>query len=325
MNSKENAIRIIKFDQPEQVVTGLPAHSIAYRGCNHEGYTGGGHHLPVGSHWDDIWGTTWFREQEGVMGFPRGNPLSSLPESLPGFQRPDPNDGRICDQIYAQARGWERDEAFLVGSHRDTIWEKGYMLVGMQNLMLYFYTAPQAVRDLFRLIMDFQLGIARHYIEVGVELVEMSDDLGTQRGPLISPKTVREFLLPEYRRLFSFYKENGVLIKFHSCGQITAFLDIFLELGVDILNPIQATANDLDRIRQITSHKMALQGGVNSATLMSGPVEAIREEVAYRVWQLGREGGYFCCEDQELPWPEEHMQAMRQAVEDYGHYPLTRY
>jgi uroporphyrinogen decarboxylase len=324
MNNKENAYRIIKFDRPERVTTAVPAHTMAYLGCNHEGYTGGGHHLPVGSHWTDIWGTTWYREQEGVMGFPRGNPLAKLEEVLPGYRWPDPNDVRIHAQIFEQAKGWMREETFLVGSHRDTIWEKGYMLVGMENLMLYFHTAPAAVRELFHKIMDFQLGIAEYYLKAGVEMVEMSDDLGTQRGPLISPKMVQEFLVPEYRRLFSLYKEHGILVNFHSCGQVTAFLGMFMDLGVDILNPIQATANDLDQVRKVTQNRMALQGGINSATIMSGPVEAIRTEVTERVWQLGQEGGYFCCQDQELPWPDEHIKAMRQAVQQYGHYPLSR-
>ena len=54
MNAKENALRIIRFDNPERIVTGCPTTGIAYRGCNHEGYAGGGHHLPVGSRWTDI-------------------------------------------------------------------------------------------------------------------------------------------------------------------------------------------------------------------------------------------------------------------------------
>ncbi|MBM3236699.1 hypothetical protein FJZ31_10440 [Candidatus Poribacteria bacterium] len=59
MNAKENALCIIHFDTPERIVTGCPTRGIAYRGCNHEGYIGGGHHLPLGSRWTDIWGTTW--------------------------------------------------------------------------------------------------------------------------------------------------------------------------------------------------------------------------------------------------------------------------
>ena len=322
MNGKENALRIIRFDDPERVVGGCPTHGLAYRGCNHEGYEGGGHHLPVGSRWQDIWGTIWHREHEGVMGFPRGYPLAALPSSLSGYRWPDPQDDRIFAQIYNQAEGWNKETAFLCGSHRDTLWEKSYMLVGMEDLMCYFYTEPEAVRDLLHHIMDFQIGMAKHYLETGVEIVGMSDDLGTQDGQLLSPEIVHDFFVPEYRRLFSLYKERGVLVNFHSCGHITPLLDVFMDLGVDILNPVQATANDLDKVRIVTQGRMALQGGVSSATIVSGPAEAIREEVRLRLWQLGREGGYFCGPDQGMPWPEEHIQALREAIEEFGSYPL---
>ena len=328
MNNKENARRIIAFDAPERVLAAVPAHSVAFHGANHEGFSeptggdGGGHHLPVGSSWTDIWGVRWHREQEGVMGFPRGHPLADLPAALKHYTWPDPDDPRICGRIYEQAKGWQKEDTFLVGSHRDTLWEKSYMLVGMETMMISFHLEPDAVRDLLHRIMDFHMGIARHYVAVGVEMVGMSDDLGTQRGLLLSPKIIQDFLVPEYRRLFAFYKERGVLANFHSCGHITPLLETFMDLGVDILNPVQATANDLNQLRDRTKGKMALQGGVSSATIVKGPVEAIRAEVAQRLWQLGREGGYFCGPDQGMPWPESHIQALRDAVDEMGTYPL---
>jgi uroporphyrinogen decarboxylase len=324
MNAKKNARRIIEFANPERVVTAPPSHNVAFYGANHEGFAGEGHHLPVGTQWVDIWGVRWHREHEGVMGFPRGHPLADLPASLDAYPWPDPDDPRICDQIYEQAKGWDRKDSFLTGSHRDTLWEKSYMLVGMEAMMIDFHAEPAAARELLHRIMDFHLGIARHYLAVGVEMVGLSDDLGTQRGLLLSPKVIHEFLVPEYRRLFDLYKEHGVLINFHSCGHIMPLLETFMDLGVHILNPIQATANDLPQLRKITQGRMALQGGVSSATLVKGPVEAIRAEVAERLWQLGSEGGYFCGPDQGMLWPESHIQALRDAVAEFGTYPLKK-
>jgi uroporphyrinogen decarboxylase len=331
VNDKETARRIIAFDAPDRVLVAPPSHSVAFYGANHEGFPtgpgddGGGHHLPVGSQWVDIWGVRWHREHEGVMGFPRGHPLAHLREDLERYRWPDPEDPRICSRIYEQAKGWCREETFLVGSHRDTLWEKSYMLVGMETMMISFHSDPGAVHDLLHRIMDFHLGIARHYVAVGVEMVGMSDDLGTQRGLLLSPKIVETFLVPEYARLFAFYKAHDVLINFHSCGHIMPLLDTFKSLGVDILNPIQATANDLDEVRRRTAADQAgicLQGGVSSATIVEGPVAAIRAEVAQRLWQLGRDGGYFCGPDQGMPWPAAHIQALHDGVAELGHYPL---
>ncbi len=324
MNQKENARRIIDFDNPERVVSGCPSHGLAYLGCNHEGYEGGGHHLPVGSKWTDIWGTEWHREHEGVMGFPRGNPLADLSNALSGYDWPDPDDERLVGKLEADAAGWEKDDTFLCGSHRDTLWEKSYMLVGMENMMCSFYSDPTAVRELLHDIIDFQLGIAEHYLALGVEMVTMTDDLGTQHGLLLSPAVIKEFLVPEYRRLFDIYKRRGVLVNFHSCGHIEPILDVFMDLGVDVLNPVQASANDLEGVRRTTQGRMALQGGISSGLIVSGPIEEIREEVRQRIRQLGRHGGYFCAQDQGMPWPAAHIRSLHDAVEEFGEYPLKQ-
>ena len=322
MNAKENALRIIRFDEPEQVVGGPPTREVGYLGCNHEGYTAPGHDVPVGTTWTDVWGTTWQKEQAGVMGFPRKHPMADLVRGLKEHPWPDPDDERICDRIYKQAEGCERTEVFLQGSHRETLWEKSYMLVGMADLMCYFHTEPGAVKELLHRVIDFDLAVAKHYVSVGVEIAGMGDDLGTQSGPLFSPEILGTFFVPEYRRLFDFYKQHEVLISFHSCGHITPILDVFIDLGVDILNPVQASANDLQLVRERTQGRMALQGGINSGLVVSGPVEKISQEVHHRIHQLGRDGGYFCSPDQGMPWPQEHIEALYKAVNQFGKYPL---
>ena len=324
MNAKENALRIVRFDKPEYVMTGLPIHYVAWRGCNHEGYEGGGHECAVGTRWTDVWGTVWEKMQPGVMGFPRAHPIPDA-AALKGYRWPDPDDERICGPIYEGAKKFppeKRDDLFLSGSHRETLWEKTYMLVGMENVMTLLLEEPGFVRELLARIMDFGLAIARHYVAAGIEVAGLGDDLGTQLGPLLGPRIVEEFLVPEYRRLFAFYRARGVLITFHSCGNIESVLDTFMDLGVNVLNPVQATANDLDLVRRKTRGRMALQGAVSSGLIMDGPPERIAREVRRRMWQLGREGGYFCSPDQGMPWPQAHIDALNAAVRDFGRYPL---
>jgi uroporphyrinogen decarboxylase len=321
MDDKENALGIIRFDHPERVVSAPPVHEIPHYGCNHEGFQGGGDDNPVGSEWLDIWGTQWHKEHEGVMGLPKGNPLSEV-GNLAQYRWPDPNDPRICEQIYALADAFTGGDQFLTGVNRDLLWEKAYMLVGMEDMMAYFLQEPEYVKEVLHRIMNFQLGIAEHYIGLGVEMVKMGDDLGAQQGPLLGPRIVNEYLLPEYERIFRLYKENDVLIWFHSCGNVESLVETFMQLGVDILHPVQATANDLDKVRSLTHGKMALHGGVNSATVMKGPVDRIAEEARERIWQLGQHGGYFCSPDQTLPYPRAHVEALHETIDVYGRYPL---
>jgi Uroporphyrinogen-III decarboxylase len=324
MNPKENALRIIKYNKPERVVPWPPAFIIGYLGVNHQGFGDigmeDGHDRPVGSKWVDIWNTEWHKEHPGVMGFPRINPLAEV-ENLKSYRWPDPDDERICNRIYEMSDDFkERKTMFLAGSHRDTLWEKAYMLVGMENMMAYFYTEPGYAKDILHKIMDFQLGIASHYIKAGIEMACLGDDLGTQQSLILSPKIIEEFLIPEYRRLFNFYKEKNVLIGFHSCGHIEPLLETFIELGVDVLNPVQASANNLESIGRIVHGRMALQGGISTSVIMDGPIEIIRQEIKRTIDILGKDGGYFCSPDQYIPFPQEHVDAFYRAVEQFGVY-----
>jgi uroporphyrinogen decarboxylase len=317
MDEVENFLRILRFQQPQRVIERLPVYGLHYFGMNHEGFAGGGDDSPVGTHWTDIWGTGWHKIQPDVMGMPEICPLAA-PENLPAYAWPDPNDPRLVDPVYTLAKNFPDEDLLLAASHRDTLWEKAYMLVGMENMMVYFHSEPDFAHAVLQHIMDFQLGMARHYLELGVKMVFLGDDLGTQQGPLLGPRIVHTFLEPEYRRLFDLYRQHNVWIGFHSCGNVASVLPLFMDLGVNLLNPVQVSANDLDRLRAATQGRMALQGGVSSATLMEGPVERIEAEVRQRIWQLGRQGGYVCQPDQGMPYPKEHLQAFRDAVATYG-------
>ena len=114
------------------------------------------------------------------------------------------------------------------------------------------------------------------------------------------------------------------------CSQIVGHADHFdpqLKIvpgnaHLELHDPVQATANNLDTVRARTASRMALQGGVSSGLIVAGPIPAIRAEVCQRIWQLGRDGGYFCGPDQGMPWPQAHIQALLDAVAEFGTYPL---
>ena len=321
MNSKENARRIIRFDHPERIMMNIPSHDISYFGVNHEPFEGvGGESAPGGSRWRDIWGVGWHKELPGIMGLAVEHPLADL--NVERYAFPDPDDPRLVDPIYAKARNADRESCFISGSHRETLWERAYNLVGMERLMMAFYDAPDAVKELLHRITNFQMRIAEHYVKNGLEAAFTGDDLGTQISLLISKDIIQQFLVQEYRRLIDFYKRHGVIVIRHSCGHIEPILDVFMDLGVDVLNPIQATANNQQNIRRVTQGRMALAGGVSTEVIIAGPVARIRAETRKCMWVMGREGGYFCGPDQGMPFPEAHIQALRDTVEEYGRYPL---
>lgn len=321
MTNKENALRILTFDHPERMMQGLPAYSLCYFGCNHEGFDGD-ESCGAGAQWTDVFGVTWKKEFDEYMGLTVVNPLAD-PAALEGYRMPDPDSPVIYQKIYDLYDQFlalpkeKRDDLFLVGEHRDTLWEKAYMLVGMENLMLYFYEEPEFCKKVLHQIMDFQLGIAKHYLKCGIEVASLTDDLGTQRSLFFSKDIFREFFMPEYMRLISLYKAHNVRIGLHSCGHVEELIDLFIEMGIDTLNPVQATANDLRKIRAASMGKLTLHGAISSDLLMTGTPEQIRADVLEKIEWLGKEGGYFCCPDQGMPYPEESLRVLAETVEAY--------
>jgi uroporphyrinogen decarboxylase len=209
-------------------------------------------------------------------------------------------------------------------SHRSTVFERAWELVGMERLLVMMVSEPEAVDGLFERIIQFQLGIARQYLELKPDLAVLGDDLGTQLGLFFSPALFRRYLKPRYARLVDLYRSSGVLVEFHSCGNVLGLVDDFLDLGIDILNPIQPRAiGDLALLRRKTAGRMALRGGVDTQyTLTLGTPAEVRAEVRERIGSLGRQGGYICGPDQTIPMPAENVVAFESAVADFGRYPL---
>lgn len=320
MTPRENLLRVLAFDHPEYVPAGIPCFGLSYVGAGHEAIDGsGGDGSPAGSRWFDIWGVGWHKELPEVMGLTEIYPLADITQ-VDRFACPDPFDPRICRPIQQTVLDFDRMQCFLCGFHRNLLFEQAYKLVGMEALFIAFYEEPDAMKTLLHRIIDFHLGLAQQYVARGIEWASMGDDLGHQHGLLFSREMLEELFVPEYRRLFDYYKAHSVRINFHSCGRIQDICDLFIELGVDVLNPVQASANDLRLLRARTQGKMTLYGAIPSHVVVEGPVERIRGEVREKIALLGQEGGYICSTDQAMPTPPAHLQALDDAIREYGRY-----
>jgi Uroporphyrinogen-III decarboxylase len=322
MNKKDIALEVLRFKRSDVLLGCFPAFEMSYYGANHEGYetNGKSHDVPVGTFWTDVWGVGWLKEQEGVMGFPCKNPISK-PEMLKSYTFPDPNDERIFAKIYNDKKNYEQnyaDEMFPGASLRSTVWERTYKLIGMENLMVYFYAEPNFVEDVMDSVMDFQLKILDHYFSAGATVFNCGDDLGTQNSLLLSPQIIETFLKPRYKKVMDKIKTRDGIINFHSCGHLEPILEMFIELKIDILNPVQSTANNLANFIKITEGRLALQGGISSHALITGSPDEIRRTTRETIALLNKKGGYFCGPDQGMVFNPENIAAMNDEIEKYN-------
>ncbi len=157
-----------------------------------------------------------------------------------------------------------------------------------------------------------------------MDIVTLNDDAAANRSLYVNPELWREMVKPRLKKIISIYKDAGCYLMFHCCGHVIDIIDDIIELGFDILNPIQASANNFNELIKKTAGKIALYGGINADTIMRSTPENIARMTYETLHTLGKDGGYIAFADQELPFPKANLAAVEQIVQEEGKYPLVR-
>ena len=312
MDPKENLLRAIHYDDPAWVPHAGEDFrvTVQFDGnfCRKD--------------WTDGWGVGWRVTLAEFVPFPKVNPLPSL-DRLADYRPPNPGDLTVGEEIRAVLERPDRERLFITGQLTYLLFERAWALMGMDACLMAFHTHPQEMHALLGAIADYNVAVFERYLELGVDAIGFSEDLGTQRALMMSPKTFREFLLPQYERCFAPVLAAGVAVNFHSCGCVQDIVADLAGIGVTVLNPVQARANDLARVkRDAAAGGMALQGGVDSHLLVVGTPEEVRRETLRVLRTLGPGGGYILGPDQGMLWPQENYGAMLEVAEEHGRYPL---
>jgi uroporphyrinogen decarboxylase len=234
---------------------------------------------------------------------------------------PDPGDLVFTEEMKAGLAAVDRGERLVSGSLTYLLFERAWAIMGMEGFLTGLLTHPGEARAFCHGIAHYARGVFDRYLELGVDAVGFSEDLGTQRALMISPEMFREFILPEYEYCFENVLKAGKMVNFHSCGCVDAVAHDLAAIGVTILNPVQARANDLQGIKARTHGKMALQGAIDTAVLATGTPQDVQNEVLRVMEILKPGGGYICGPDQGIPGiPAENMAALWETAAYAGKY-----
>jgi len=223
----------------------------------------------------------------------RGCPIGpSLREpSLSGYRFPD----------HAAPHRWE-----ALGNHIDRIrdrfiivwvgdlWERATFMRGMQNMLMDLVLHPGFVDELLS-------GIARHILgtmeilfeRYQFDAVAVSDDYGAQDSMLMSPAAWRRFIKPHLSEIYALAKGHNRYVLHHSDGYIYPIIGDLIEMGCDILHPIQPESMDVFELKRQFGRHLTLWGGVRTQDLLVwGTPDEVRTEVRKLKQELGRGGGY---------------------------------
>ena len=163
--------------------------------------------------------------------------LDEFIEKMPSPDKPDFYTGA------AQARQ-ENPDAFVVGMDFFCFYERLWTIRGMNDLLADFLLEPERVKRLTNAVRDYHLKIIRGYGGAGVDAVYTSDDMGTQTSLFFSPEVFRKFLKPGYADLISEAHSYGMKFWLHACGNMTSIMEDLIEIGLDVIHPIQPYAMD---------------------------------------------------------------------------------
>ena len=310
LTPKQNFLEAIRFGKPDYVPLG---NEPIWHGFQLDGNY-------KQENWTDSWGIRWVIGLEGTVPFSRGNPLPSL-DRLADYRFPDPADLVFTEQMKTDLAAARRDEKLVTGALTHLVFERAWAVMGMESFLTAMITHPKECHVFLHAIADYARRVFDRYLELGVDSIGFSEDLGTQRALTMSPAMFREFILPEYGFIFANVLRAGAIVSFHSCGCVHAIAGDLASIGVTMLNPIQARANDLHKIKRDTFGRMALHGGIDTALLITGTPASVRAEVKRIMAILKPGAGWVCAPDQAIPGiPEENMNAMWEAAREFGRY-----
>jgi uroporphyrinogen decarboxylase len=282
----------------------------------------------------DDWGVTWRRSPTSLyfeaVDFPLRNAVIDDIEKYPW-----PN--LAAPSRFAGLAEWaqkEQDSGYAtVLLSAVSVFELPGLLRGFDKLLMDM----AADEDFFTALLTKIKGLMISYIramlrEVGpwIDVFAFADDLGMTAGPIMSPPSYRRLIKPHHAEILKTIKANtSAKVFFHSCGNIYPLLGDLVEVGVDLLNPVQVSAGEMGDTAQLKREfggRLSFCGGIDTHRVMpQGAPDDVRKEVRRRIKDLAPGGGYVAaavhCIQPDVP--PENIVAMCEEVRSAGRYPIA--
>lgn len=259
-------------------------------------------------------------------------------EAIRDFKWPDPFDPGRTDGLRERIKRIrkETDKAILM-RFANSIWEQSWWLYGMQDWLLDMLIKPEITSAIMEKVTDTALGLMKVGLEsVGdlVDIVKLSgEDLGIQDAPMISPKMFNDSVKPHFERLWRFTRSKlqevnpQAKLMLHSCGNVRAFIPIWIDMGLEILEPIQPRARGMEpeSLKKDFGDQLVFHGGIDiQYTLPFGTPEEVACEVKRYIQALAPGGGYIVApaHNVQSDVPPANLVAIRDAIKEFGTYPI---
>jgi len=246
----------------------------------------------------DEWQITWKSvEYETKFGQGRytemvGHPLAE-DSALASYQPPDPNRPQLYTEAERVIKKY-KDEYWIVGVTVCTIWETAWALRGYERMLMDLTLNPELAQCILDIPYQYHLAAAKKLVEMGVDMIWLGDDVGGQQSMLMSPEQWRRIFKPMMGNFISSLRQvnRDIKIAYHSDGNIYPIIGDLIEVGVDVLNPIQPACMNPAEIKNRFGSNICFWGSLDEQyTLPFGTAREVEKEVQERLRTIGKKGG----------------------------------
>jgi len=216
---------------------------------------------------------------------------------------------------------------FVIGDVEISLFELAWHLTGLEKYLTAMMCDEPWLEPLNDMVEEWSTGLALQLVKAGVDAIWFGEDLGTQTSTLISPDDWRIKFKPRHKRMIEKLREEnpGIIIIMHSDGAVAPLLDDFIELGVDVFNPVQPNVpgSDPQELKDKYGDRLCFFGGIDQQVLLpSGNITNIEAEIRKRIAILGKNRGYLLSPAHILQTDisVETVEAMISIVKESGNY-----
>lgn len=231
------------------------------------------------------------------------------------------DEGDVAKQL-ARNNALKAQDKVICGSMQCTVWETAWYMRGMEALMMDMMSEDEMAVFLLDKVTDLAVQRAEYFVKTGAEILYFGDDVGMQHSIMMSRELYQAWLKPRLKKVVDAARAVNpeIIIFYHSCGFIEPFIEDLIDVGIDVLNPVQPECMDFKEIHEKYGDRISFHGTIGTQTTMPfGTPEEVRAEVFKNLDIAGKKGGLLVSPthllEPEVPW--ENIKAYIEACRDY--------
>lgn len=219
----------------------------------------------------------------------------------------------------------ENADRVIVSGFWTAVFGNAYRMHGFENFLMNLALKPELIKTLIDRLTDFYLELNERLfssLKGKIDIFFFGNDFGSQNGLLFSHEMWREFYFENYRKIIDLAHSYGLKVMTHSCGSIRGILPDLIEAGVELLDPVQLTAEDMDPagLKEDFGRDIVFHGAIDTQGILPvASTEEVEQHVRDVMRVLGRDGGYIFapCNAIQSDTPPENVEAMYRAAREY--------